>query len=253
MRNAAVKSWIGAALAAGAALAVPAAARAQDVGVAGLPLVEVPARGRPAGDLIAVLLTADGGWATLDRGVAADLAQDGVPVVGWSSLDYYRTARTPEQAADDLSRVLRHYLARWGGRRVLLIGYSFGADVLPLLVNRLPADLRPRVAGVALIGFSPEAVFEFHLSEWLGMVRGRLYPTLPEVRRLRDLRVLCVYGRGDRSEACGQLAMPNATVVAIASGHSMGSVAPEVGEVVRLEARELLASSTVREGAGTGR
>ena len=161
-------------------LAAPAVARAQAPPVSDLPLVEVPAPGPPAGGLVAaVLLTADGGWAALDRGVAAALARDGVPVVGWSSLDYYRTARTPEKAADDLARVLRHYPARWGGRRALLIGYSFGADVLPLLVNRLPPDLRPRVAGGALIGFSREAVFEFHVSNWLGVVRGREYPTLP--------------------------------------------------------------------------
>ena len=73
------------------------------------------------------------------------------------------------------------------------------------------------------------------------------------MRRLHDLRVLCVYGQGDRSEACAQLAMPNARVVAIASGHRMGSVAGEVGEVVRREARALLASAAMPEVAGTSR
>jgi type IV secretory pathway VirJ component len=235
----ATATWIGAALvAAGAMLARPAAAQQPLIG--GLPLVEVPAAGQRSGDLIAVLLTADGGWAALDRGVAADLAKSGIPVIGWSSLDYYRTPRTPDEAAADLARLLRHYLPAWGGRRAMLIGYSFGADVLPLLVNRLPEDLRSRIAGVTLIGFSPSAVFEFHMSEWLGMVRGKQYPTLPEVRRLRDLPILCVYGRGDHSEACGQLGMPNATVVAIPSGHKMGSVSGPVGEVVLRQARDLL-------------
>ena len=233
------RGWICAVLAAGAALAAPAAARAQAAALRDLPLVEVPVRGEPAGGLIAVLLTADGGWATLDRGVAAGLAADGVPVVGWSSLDYYRTQRTPETASADLARVLRHYLEAWDGRRVLLVGYSFGADVLPLLVNRLPADLRARVAGVALIGLSADAVFEFHASEWVGLVRGRRYPTLSETRRLGDLPLLCIYGEEDRDEACGRLGMANARVVAIASGHRMGPVAAAVGEAVRREAREL--------------
>ncbi|HEV7589470.1 MAG TPA: AcvB/VirJ family lysyl-phosphatidylglycerol hydrolase [Longimicrobium sp.] len=230
--------WICAVLAAGA-VAAPAPSRAQAAALRDLPLVEVPVRGRPAGGLIAVLLTADGGWAGLDRDVAAGLAADGVPVVGWSSLDYYRRPRTPELASADLARVLRHYLDSWGGRRVLLVGYSFGADVLPLLVNRLPGDLRARVAGVALIGFSPSAVFEFHASEWVGIVRGRRYPTLAEVHRLADVPLLCVYGRGDSDEACAGLGMANARVVAIASGHRMGSVAAAVGQEVRREAREL--------------
>jgi type IV secretory pathway VirJ component len=232
------RMWIGAALgAAGAVGALPAAA--QQAPVPGLPLVEVPAEAPRSGDLIAVLLTADGGWAALDRGVAQDLARGGIPVVGWSSLDYYRKPRTPDEAAADLARVLRHYLPAWGARRAMLVGYSFGADVLPLLVNRLPDDLRERVAGVAVIGLSPNAVFEFHLSEWLGMVRGRQYPTLPEIRRLH-VPVLCVYGQGDHAEACGRLGMANATVVAIPSGHRMGSVSGPVGAAVLREARQLL-------------
>jgi type IV secretory pathway VirJ component len=241
------RTWIGAALvAAGALGAGPVAA--QQAPVTGLPLVEVPAAGQKAGDLIAVLLTADGGWAALDRGLAEDLARSGIPVVGWSSLDYYRKPRTPDEAAGDLARVLRHYLPEWGGRRAMLIGYSFGADVLPLLVNRLPDDLRQRIAGVTLIGFSPSAVFEFHLSEWLGMVRGGQYPTLPEVRRLKDVPILCVYGQGDHSEACDRLAMPNARIVGIQSGHKMGSVSGPVGEVVLRQARELLHPGSVTAG-----
>jgi type IV secretory pathway VirJ component len=242
----ATRKWIGAALAAAGAMgAAPAAA--QQAPVNGLPLVEVPAEAPRSGDLIAVLLTADGGWAALDRGVADDLARGGIPVVGWSSLDYYRKPRTPDEAAADLARVLRHYLPAWGARRAMLVGYSFGADVLPLLVNRLPDDLRQRVAGVALIGFSPNAVFEFHVSEWLGMVRGRKYPTLPEIRRL-NVPVLCVYGVGDHDEACGELGMANATVVAIRSGHKMGSVAGPVGAAVLREARLLLHPAAAQAG-----
>ena len=230
-----------------AAFALPPAVRAQ-APAHDLPLIEVPAKSRPAGDLIAVLRTADGGWATLDRGLADDLSASGIPVVGWSSLSYYRTPRSPDQAAGDLARVLRWYLPAWGGRRVMLIGYSFGADVLPMLVNRLPADLRQRVAGITLIGFSPTAVFEFHVSEWLGIVRGRQYATLPEVRRLRDVPILCVYGEGDRDEACGELGMPNATVVAIRSGHKMGSVTEPVSQVVLRQAHALLRPETASAG-----
>jgi type IV secretory pathway VirJ component len=58
-----------------------------------LPLFEIPAQ-KP-GDTLAVFLTGDGGWAQLDRSVAALLAQKGVAVVGLSSLKYFWHARTP--------------------------------------------------------------------------------------------------------------------------------------------------------------
>jgi type IV secretory pathway VirJ component len=207
--------------------AAPARARAQ----LPLPLVEVPAAGGASHGLVAILLTADGGWAAFDREVAERLAAAGVPVVGWSSLAYYRRQRTPEGAAADLALVLRHYLPPGDGR-AYLVGYSFGADVLPFLVNRLPPELRRRVAGVGLVGLSSFAVFQFHASEWVGVLRGPRYATLPEARRLDDLPVLCVYGRDDRDEACDALSMPNARVVAIDSGHRMGGVGAMVGDML---------------------
>jgi len=40
--------------------------------------------------------------------------------------------------------MIRYYLAHLAKKRVLLIGYSQGADVLPFAVNRLPAATRKR-------------------------------------------------------------------------------------------------------------
>src|SRR5262245_15972823 len=79
----------------------------------GLPLVEV-ADGTHGGDTLAVFYSGDGGWAKVDRGVAGRLAQAGVPVVGYDSLLYFWTARTPVSAAADLASVLQHYMAAWG-------------------------------------------------------------------------------------------------------------------------------------------
>ena len=66
-----------------------------------------------------------------------------------------------------MTRVLRHYLAAWHAQRVLMIGYSFGADVLPFVVNRLPPDVRAQVASVSLLGLDAHASFEIHLAEWV--------------------------------------------------------------------------------------
>ena len=74
--------------------------------------------------------------------MAAALSAKGIPVVGLDSLRYFWTARTPEGLAADTDRMIRYYLAHFGKKRVLLIGYSQGADVLPFAVNRLPAATR---------------------------------------------------------------------------------------------------------------
>jgi type IV secretory pathway VirJ component len=188
--------------------------------LSGLGLVEVPASGRER-DLMAVVLTGDGGWAEIDKRVAARLAESGVPVVGWSSLKYYWTPRTPEAAARDLARILEHYGRLWGKHRVLLAGYSFGADVLPFLVSRLPADLRSRIALVSLLGLSEQASFEFHVAGWLGVETGR-HPTVPEVARLDTTPVLCLRGEDETESACRLLRGASARVVTLPGGHHFG-------------------------------
>lgn len=183
-----------------------------------LPLVEVPAEA--PGARVAVLLSGDGGWAVIDRSIAQALARRGVAVVGWSSLYYYWQPRTADEAAHDLARIIDAYTRRLNRPRVLLVGYSFGADVLPFLVNRLPSAEREKVDGVALLGASPSATFEFDLVNWLGISTGPSYRVAPEVARMEGgPPVLCVNGRLEREKGCPLLAPLGAKVVMLAGGH----------------------------------
>jgi type IV secretory pathway VirJ component len=188
-------------------LLVPAAARAvtpgDDAGgMSGLPVVEVPARAAGSGTL-AVMLTGDGDWAAIDRAIAADLSQHGVAVVGLNMRAYLSRRRTPDETADDVARLARHYMAAWQRSRVVLIGYSRGADIAPFVANRLPADLRPHLALVALLGPSTYANFEFHWADLLGNVtRPDDLPTPPELARLKGTRVVCIYGTGEQDSLC---------------------------------------------------
>jgi type IV secretory pathway VirJ component len=186
----------------------------------GLGLVEVPLAD-PEGDVMAVMATGDGGWAEIDKRISARLAAAGVPVVGWSSLRYYWNPRTPEDAARDLARILDRYGRFWSRRRFLLVGYSFGADVVPFLVNRLPAELRSRVVLVSLLGLSEQASFEFHVAGWLGVETGR-HPTVPEVGRLGATPVLCLRGEDESDSACRLLRGPAARTVTLSGGHHFG-------------------------------
>src|SRR6185295_8933164 len=86
--------------------------------LADLPLAEVLAA-KP-GPTFAVLLSGDGGWAGLDKKVAAALADKGVDVVGVDSLRYFWTPRTPQGLANDVDRVVRYYAAQWRKTGVIL-------------------------------------------------------------------------------------------------------------------------------------
>lgn len=200
-----------------------------------LPLVEVPARGASttsSPDLLAVFLSGDGGWVGLDREVGEAIASHGIPVVGLNSLRYFWTLRTPEETAQDVAAIIRHYLAVWNKEKVILIGYSFGADVLPFVANRLPEDLRARIDRVALIGPSRSAQFEFHLSDWFQGTSDDSHPTLPEVQRLQGQKVLCIFGKSEDESLCPSLPPSLAEQIPLPGGHHFDGDYPAVAAKV---------------------
>ena len=205
-----------------------------------LPLVEVHPAVGPKTAQMAVLLTGDGGWAVTDKGLLADLAAHGMPVVGWNSLRYFLRRRNPDGTAKDLERVLRHYLPVWRREKVVLIGYSFGADVMPFLVRRLPPDLRSRVSLVALLGPDEKAGFRFHLSEWLGKDSKDTLPVRPELEKLRGMPILCSYGEAEAKSLCKEidpnlahiLSRPGTHII----GKNYGGIAAEIYRLTGLPA-----------------
>lgn len=185
-----------------------------------LPVVEMPVAADRPGRLMAVILSGDGGWRDIDKQVAGVLQADGVPVVGLDALRYFWTPRTPDQLAADVARIMAHYQAAWHRPEVLLVGYSFGADVLPFAVNRLPPAARAAVRQVSLLGLSPWADFEIHVSGWVGDgPNGDSKATAPELARMDRALVQCVYGADEADSACRDPAMAAAERIETAGGH----------------------------------
>ena len=180
--------------------------------LADLPLVELPAD-KP-GDLMAVIYSGDGGWRDIDKQIGEALAAAGVPVVGVDSLRYFWRERTPDEVGHDLAQIIDVYTARWKTPRVALVGYSFGADILPFAYNRLPAAARDRVALVSLLGVEPRAAFEFSVTGWLGGEPPADAPAvLPEVLRIPPGKVQCFYGDEEEDTLCRDPALAGAEII----------------------------------------
>jgi type IV secretory pathway VirJ component len=199
--------------------------------VADLPLTIIPATGTGKSQSFAIMLSGDGGWSSIDGAVASGLASRGVPTVGWSSLTYFWTKKSPDQAASDLARAIEHYSAMWRRPKVALVGYSFGADPLPFMVNRLPAQTRAKVSSVTLMGPNGQAEFQFQPGDWLNMTRNFL-PTRPEITRLGSIPILCVYGQDETDSLCPSLPRSQSTPLVLPGGHHFGGRFDEIAAAV---------------------
>ena len=197
-------------------LAKPATGPATSISALPLTILGV---GHPS-EVMAVVISGDGGWRDLDKTIAENLQRDGVPVVGWDSLRYFWSRKTPQQTASDLAAVLRTFMARWHASEVALIGYSFGADVMPFAYNRLPDSLRSHVALIALLGFSKTADFQITLTGWLGEPpQLDTLAVFPEVDKIPSRLMQCFYGQDEKDSACPDLARHGVEVIRTTGGH----------------------------------
>ncbi|MFO6123314.1 virulence factor family protein, partial [Pseudomonas aeruginosa] len=163
-----------------------------------LPVLEVPAA-QPS-DIVTLFYSGDGGWRDLDKDSAEHMASMGYPVVGIDTLRYYWQHKSPEQSAADLSKLMQHYREKWGAKRFVLAGYSFGADILPAIYNRLPGKDQQQVKAMLLLALARTGSFEIEVEGWLGKA-GEEAATGPEMARLPAAKVFCIYGAEEKDES----------------------------------------------------
>lgn len=211
--------------------ACPAMAQTSADPLADLPLVlKAPTKDGPA---MVVFLSGDGGWAKIDSSLSDELLKAGYGVVGLNGYRYFRSKKTPAQLTRDLTRISNEYLEKWHRSRLLLLGYSRGAEVLPFAVARLDADLKRRIDAVVLLGPSTFTNFKLRLSDFIESHRhSDSLDVLPEVRKV-DNRIICVYGLDEKDSLCPLLrGRDNAALVPLPGAHHFDQDYAELAQKV---------------------
>jgi type IV secretory pathway VirJ component len=141
-----------------------------------------------------------------------------VPVLGVNSPTLFRTHRTRAEVDALVAGAMREAIARTGAKRIVLMGQSFGADMVGTGVADLPADLRARVAAVLLVVPGRDAYFRADPT-------GIAYLGTPDAKPAEALRtvtwapVICIHGERESDSACPGLAGGAARVIALPGGH----------------------------------
>ncbi|MFJ3524345.1 virulence factor family protein [Pseudomonas sp. NPDC090203] len=154
----------------------------------------------PASDTLTVFYSGDGGWRDLDKEISEIMGGAGYPVIGVDTLRYYWKYRSPEESAADLTALMDNYRQRWGIKHFVLAGYSFGADVLPAIYNRLQEKDKNAVSSILLLAFARKGSFEIHLDGWIKDNNNGI-ETGSEMAKLPASKVLCVYGVKEKKKS----------------------------------------------------
>ncbi len=175
---------------------------------------------KPTTNTMAIIYSGDGGWRDLDSEVGGYLQQQGIPVVGIDSLRYFWAERTPQETAADLGRIMDTYRRKWGVSNIVLIGYSFGADVIPASFNLLSKADKSRVRQISLLALSKEVDFVISVTGWLGVAGdGKGGNTVEAISKIDPKIVQCVYGTDEDDDPCMSLKDKGVETIPVDGGH----------------------------------
>ncbi len=177
-----------------------------------------PGEGRKA-DVAALYFSGDMG---LHLGIALTareaLVAHGIDVMGVSMPTLFVTRRSRAATDAIVIDAVRRGLAFAGQRKLVLIGQSYGADILQTGLAALPSGLRTRIGAVILIVPGNAAFFRADPSS----IAYRGTPDSLGAQTIAALTwapVTCIYGLSEQDSLCPDIRVPGATIVGMPGGH----------------------------------
>jgi type IV secretory pathway VirJ component len=155
-----------------------------------MPLIENHSEGKS--NYYVILLSGNGGWRDLDKSLTAYLNSKNISVLGLNTKQYLLSEKKPEQIAFDLETLMDRYDFKWKHDKVVLIGYSMGAEILPFVVNRMDERYTKKIQNIILIGPWQKATFKVKLADYIYETNEgeEIYPELLKVKHINTY-VIC--------------------------------------------------------------
>lgn len=137
-------------------------------------------------------ISGDAGFNTFSKNFGKELHAFGYDVFALDSKAYFWDQKTPEQTSSDIENYINKQLVDRKDQKVIIVGYSFGADVTPFVYNRFSENLKNKVQKVFIIGPSKSNDFKIHLEEYFGQeIKGSL-PVIPEINKMQNVPLMVV-------------------------------------------------------------
>ena len=147
---------------------------------------------------LVIYLTGDGGWNNFSHKLTEAFENKGYGVVSLNTRKYFWERKTPDIFAQDIESLVNYYMGEWKKNSVIIVGYSFGADVAAFLPERLSKKLLTKMNCIVLLSPSASSDFVINLSDLIGDSKNtrRKYKVEPELNRT-TFPIICVFGMNE--------------------------------------------------------
>lgn len=165
-------------------------------------------------------ITGDGGMIRFDSRLSKQYKTNGYSFIALSSLKYFLTVKSPAKVAKDLIPVIQRYFNEWNKEELILVGFSFGAEITPFLFEQLPPELKEKVKLVVLLTPARNSDFHIHLRDMIGFDKKvETYDVAEETAKITSSKILAIFGKKEKNNFLKNSDQPNVKVLYIKGGH----------------------------------
>jgi len=169
-------------------------------------------------------LSGDGGLNKFSNELCSSINKEGFDVDAMDSKSYFWSKKTPDQTAADISDFLSKKIARRPNQQIVLIGYSFGADILPYVLNRLPKNIVNKIKVSFLMASSGSTDFVIHIADLFGSGKRRGMDVLTEVNKIANQKIVILNSSDDKGLDAGKVTIKHVTEILPGGHHFDGDI-----------------------------
>jgi type IV secretory pathway VirJ component len=201
-----------------------------------MPLTLIPTKIKEDNLPIAFVISGDGGWTSFDQSLGEELAEKGLAVVGLDAQKYFWTAKTPLETANAISKAVEHYLQQWNKKTFVLVGYSFGASVVPFTAANLAEPLKEKLKGVYSLSPDVKADFEIHITDMLSLGSSNdNYDVVSEMKKIKAYNPVCFFGSEEDAEVRKRFSEADIKVIELPGSHHYNNDYNKIAESISRE------------------
>lgn len=204
-----------------------------------MPLILIPAKSKEEDLPIAFLISGDGGWTSFDQSVGEALAGKEIAVIGLDAQKYFWNAKTPQETSNAISKTIEHYLQQWNKKTFVLVGYSFGASVIPFVAANIAEPLKEKLKGIYVLSPDTKADFEIHISDMLSLESSNdHYDVISELKKIKPYNPVCFFGNEEEETIRKRFSEAGIKIVDLPGSHHYNNDYNKIAESIFNELKQ---------------
>ena len=178
---------------------------------------------------LVLYLSGDGGFNSFSNKICQLIAHAGYAVAAVDSKNYFWKKKTPKDIAADISNTLKKVMRSRQNLQLFIVGYSFGADAVPFIINRIDPLIKKNVQSIVLLEPSVSTDLEIHIADILGRSNAkRSLDVIAEINRIEGVKTSVVLGDDEAEFPLQKITLKNFSKKYLSGGHHFSGDAEQV-------------------------